>query len=200
MIRRLTRKEVDDFDRARLMALGLLIFEARPEFYKIAPLDREALLLLLTDAVDVPGTEVGEVYGFFVGDALLGILAVVDAAELKDAQTAGTIAIVRELARDQVAVFRAALSGFLADVENIAVGQGKYVTHLAVAGAARGNGVGRALMNHVLKLYGDAKFSLHVVRANSIATDLYMSLGFAPQSDSQLPIRILVRPIHVGKP
>ena len=34
MIRRLTRKDVDGFDRARLLELGLLIFQALPEFYE----------------------------------------------------------------------------------------------------------------------------------------------------------------------
>ena len=48
MIRRLTQKDVDGFDRARLLELGLLIFQALPEFYEKVQLDREALLLLLT--------------------------------------------------------------------------------------------------------------------------------------------------------
>ena len=70
MIRRLTRKDVDGLNRAGLLELGLLIFQALPEFYEKVPLDREALLLLLTEQVDVPGTEVAELYGFFEGDSL----------------------------------------------------------------------------------------------------------------------------------
>jgi len=198
MIRRLTRKDVDNFDRARLLELGLLIFQALPEFYENVPLDREVLLLLLTEQVDDPGTEVGEAYAFFEGDSLLGILTVVDTAELKNAQAAGTIPIVRELTRDQRAIFQKALSGYGRGVEDIADPQGRDLPRLAVLEMARGKGVARAMMKHVLDLYGDAKVSLHVARANDVVTRLYTSLGFAPQSDTQLPIRVLVRSGHAG--
>ena len=197
-IRRLTRQSVDGFGRAELIELGLLIFQALPEFYEKVPLDRETLLLLLTEQVDVTGTEVEEVYGFFEGSSLLGILSVVDAAALKDAQTAGTIAIVWELTRDQGVVFRKAMSGYGAGIEDVTDPQGKHLPRMAVLEAARGKGVARALMKHVLDLYGGKKLSLHVARTNEVVTRLHMSLGFVPQSDPHLPIRVLVRPGHQG--
>jgi ribosomal protein S18 acetylase RimI-like enzyme len=200
MIRRLRRKEVDGFDKVRLLELGLLIFQALPEFYEKIPLDRESLLLLLAEQVDIPGTEVNEVYGFFEGDSLLGILSVVDAAALKDVQTAETIAIVRELTREQRAVFQKALSGYGAVIEDIADLRGKYLPRVAVLEAARGKGVARALLKHLFHLYGGAKLSLHVARSNDVATRLYLSLGFAPQSNSYFPIRVLVRPGRGGTP
>ena len=200
MIRRLTRKDVDGLNRARLLELGLLIFQALPEFYEKVPLDREALLLLLTEQVDVPGTEVAELYGFFEGDSLLGFLSVVDAAALKDTETAGTIAIVRGLTREQRTAFQKALSGYGAGIEGIADPQGKYLPRMAVLEAARGKGVARALMKHVMDLYGGEKLSLHVARTNDVVTRLHSSLGFAPQSDTHLPIRVLVRPRQGGAP
>jgi ribosomal protein S18 acetylase RimI-like enzyme len=200
MIRRLTRKDVDGFDRTGLMQLGLLIFQALPEFYEKVPLDREALVLLLTEQVDIPGTEVGEVYGFLERGSLLGIVSVIDAGELNDAQTEGTLAIVRGLTREQRASFQKALSGYGAGIEDIIDPQGKYLPRVAVLEAARGKGVARGLIKHVLDLYGWGKLSLHVARTNAVVIRLYTSLGFAPQSDTQLPIRVMVRPAQGGTP
>ena len=200
MIRRLTRKDVDGFGRERLLELGLLIFQALPEFYEKVPLDREALLLLLTEQVDVARTEVGEVYGYLEGDSLLGILSIVDAAELKEAQVAGTISLFRRLSREQRKAFQRGLSGYGAGIEDVADPRGKYLPRLAVLESARGKGVARALMKHVLGLYAGEKFSLHVARTNDTVTRLHTSLGFAPQSDTALSIRVLVRPGESREP
>ena len=104
------------------------------------------------------------------------------------------------LTREQRAVFQKALSGYGAGIEDITDPQGKYLPRVAVLEAARGKGVARALMKHLLDLYGGAKLSLHVARTNDVATRLYMSLGFAPQSNTHLPIRVLVRPGQGGTP
>ena len=195
VIRRLTRKEIQtNFDPKMRLQLGELIYQALPEYYEKVPLDRDCLLLLLADQVDVPLTELNETYAFWQADSLLGLLTIIDSADLKLAQTFGTVSLVRELNREGSIAFKKAFAGYGQGVEELALLEGKYLPRMAVAAAARGKGVARALMKHVLDLYPNDRFALHVAQTNAIVNHLHTSLGFKPQSNTDLPIRVLVRP------
>jgi len=177
-----------------LLQLGELIYQALPEFYEKVPLAKEKLLLLLADQVDVPETELSETYAFWEAGSLLGLLSVVDSADLKVAETSGVVSLLRELNGEGRNSFKKALAGYGQRVEGLAILEGKYLPRMAVAPAARGKGVARALMKHVLDLYPNDLFALHVAQTNAIVIHLHTSLGFKPQSQTDSPIRVLIRP------
>jgi GNAT superfamily N-acetyltransferase len=194
-IRRITRDEVERcLDHGMRLRLGEMIYHALPEFYERILLERSTLLPLLADQVDVPATELSETYGFWDAGVLLGILSVVNSRDLKRSQTSGTVMIVRELEGEAAAAFKSGVADFGRSVEDLASLAGKYLPRMAVSPEARGKGIARALMNHVLGLYPDDLIALHVAQTNIVVIKLHTSLGFKPQSDTALPIRVLVRP------
>ncbi|MBV5265674.1 GNAT family N-acetyltransferase [Pinisolibacter aquiterrae] len=194
-IRRLTRSDVESgLSEDAKVDLGDLIFSALPELYEHVPMDRDALKKILADQVDVEMTELSETWSYWEEGRLLGLLSVVDSKDLTPCQRNGTLDIVRRLSPEGRKTFRDVLTGHGARVEDLARPEGKYLPRMAVSAAARGRGVARKLMNHVLGLYPDQLFALHVARTNDIVIRLHTSLGFVRQSDVDLPIVVLVRP------
>jgi ribosomal protein S18 acetylase RimI-like enzyme len=192
-IRRLMRTEVTNFGVETRLVLGELVYAALPEFYDKILLPKDMLFRLLADQIDDPDTELGETYAFWDHQSVLGVLSVVPSEALRGAQTSGTIMLVRELNREQRAIFQRASLGYSEQVEPLASLSGKYLPRLAVAPAARGRGVARALMKHIIDLYGQELIALHVARRNTAVINLHSSLGFTPQSDKDYPIRVLIR-------
>ena len=194
-IHRLTRDEIEgSFDRAMRLRLGELIYCALPEFYEHIPIERSTLFSLLADQVDLPLTELSETYGFRDAGLPLGILSVIDSRDVKRSQMAGALMIIRELGGEATAAFNSAVAKYRQSVEDRGAFEGKYIPRIAVSPEARAKGVARALINHVIGLYPDVPIALHVAQTNIAGTNLYASLGFKPQSDTTLPIRVLVRP------
>lgn len=70
---------------------------------------------------------------------------------------------------------------------NEAGGLTVWIEELLVLEAARGKGVGRAILAHVQKMYPAAcRFRLEVTPANARATALYRSLGYEPLAYDQM--------------
>lgn len=195
-IRRLTRSDVESgLSEDAKVDLGDLIFSALPELYEHVPMDRDALKKILADQVDVEMTELSETWSYWEEGRLLGLLSVVDSKDLALCQRNGTLDIVRRLSPEGRKTFREVLTGHGARVEDLSSPDGKYIPRVAVSELARGKGIARALMNHVVNLYPGNRFALHVAQANEIAIRLYTSLGFVRQSPVDLPIVVLVRPM-----
>ncbi|QND69117.1 GNAT family N-acetyltransferase (plasmid) [Mesorhizobium loti] len=193
-IRRLVKGEIEnDFSEEGKAFLGDLVYQALPELYDKVPIDRPKLNLILADQIDSPSTELSETWTLWEEGAILGLLSVVDAGELDASQRMGMLDIVRHLDRDARMNFKRALEGHGSNVETLASGEGKYLPRMAVAEAARGKGVARRLMHHVLDRYPNTPIYLHAANTNAIVIKLHKSLGFQCQSESDFPIRVLVR-------
>ncbi|UVK50242.1 GNAT family N-acetyltransferase (plasmid) [Mesorhizobium sp. AR02] len=193
-IRRLVKGEIEnDLSEEGKAFLGDLVYQALPELYDKVPIDRPKLNLILADQIDSPSTELSETWTLWEEGAILGLLSVVDAGELDASQRMGMLDIVRHLDRDARTNFKRALEGHGSNVETLASGEGKYLPRMAVAEAARGKGVARRLMHHVLDRYPNTPIYLHVANTNAIVIKLHKSLGFQFQSESDFPIRVLVR-------
>ncbi|QND61881.1 GNAT family N-acetyltransferase [Mesorhizobium huakuii] len=193
-IRRLVKGEIEnDFSEEGKAFLGDLVYQALPELYDKVPIDRPKLNLILADQIDSPSTELSETWTLWEEGAILGLLSVVDAGELDASQRMGMLDIVRHLDRDARMNFKRALEGHGSNVETLASGEGKYLPRMAVAEAARGKGVARRLMHHVLDRYPNTPIYLHAANTNAIVIKLHKSLGFQCQSESDFPIRVLGR-------
>ncbi len=193
-IRKLERSEIQfAFEQEMRRHVGNLVFEALPEYYEKVPLQREVLLSLLSDQVDIPLTELAETYVFWDLKKILGLLSVINSKDLKLAQMSGTIILAREMSADQAITFKRALKDYGSSIEDLKAIEGKYLPRLAVAPDARGRGVARALMEHVLSLYPDEMFALHIAQTNDVVTKLHRSLGFKRQSNVELPFQAWLR-------
>ncbi|WP_199201824.1 GNAT family N-acetyltransferase [Mesorhizobium sp. 131-2-5] len=196
-IRRLTRIEIEnDLTEDSRAFLGDLVYQALPELYDKVPIDRPKLNLILAAQIESPSTELSETWTVLEGEAVLGLLSVVDAGDLDLCQRTGMLDIVRHVDRDARMNFKRALEGHGSNVETLASAEGKYLPRMAVAEAARGKGVARRLMHHVIDRYPDAPICLHVANTNAIVIKLHTSLGFQFQSESDFPIRVMVRNPH----
>ncbi|MGX5832028.1 GNAT family N-acetyltransferase [Mesorhizobium sp. 43Arga] len=194
LFRQLTRREIEnDFSEDGKAFLGDLVFQALPELYDRVPIDRRKLNLILADQIDSPSTELSETWALWEGGSVLGLLSVIDAGELDLCQRTGMLDIVRHLDRDARKNFKRTLEGHGSNVESLASQAGKYLPRMAVAESARGKGVARRLMHHVIDRYANTPICLHVAASNAIVIKLHMSLGFQNQSDTECPIRVLVR-------
>ncbi len=173
-------------------ALGGMLTAAVPHFYALLPLESSLLHRALGDSIGTAGSEFAN--AFMAGDAdnPAGIVTSLAAAGLARAQQASTLMLMRHVDRGDMAAFRSAIGTYSETVEPID-GSGQYLSRIAVAPAARGQGVGRALVERIVSLAAGGDVWLHVAFDNSAAIRLYESLGFEFASEAPFSSRAMRR-------
>lgn len=176
--------------RARL---GVLLAQAVPQFYGLLPIDGDLLHQALGDAIGTSGSEFENAFVAGPAEAPLGIVASVPAQALARAQQASTIMLMRHVDRSRMAEFRSVVADYSKTVEPIDAA-GQYLSRIAVAPEARGQGVGKRLVETIVALAGGGDVWLHVAADNAAAIRLYEALGFRFASDEQFGSRAMRRP------
>jgi ribosomal protein S18 acetylase RimI-like enzyme len=158
-------------------ALGGMLAAAVPHFYGLLPLEGSVLHRALGEAIGTTGSEFANAFMAGDSDKPAGIVTALPAQDLARAQQASTLMLMRHVDRADMAAFRSAIGGYSETVEPIE-GSGQYLSRVAVAPAARGQGVGRALVERIIALAEGGDVWLHVASDNGAAIRLYESLGF----------------------
>lgn len=172
--------------------VGGLLAAAVPQFYRLLPIKAGTLDRVLGDAVGSPGSEFANAFMAATADAPAGIVTSVATEQLPRAQQAGTIGLMRHIDSADIAGFRSAVAGYSKAVEPIG-GGGQYLSRVAVAPQAQGQGIGRRLVEQVIALADGGDVWLHVAAGNEGAIRLYRSLGFEFASDQPFESRAMRR-------
>ncbi|HEX4861805.1 MAG TPA: GNAT family N-acetyltransferase [Rhizomicrobium sp.] len=183
--------EVLRADRARALRLAELSLSAQPEFYRLIPLSRDAILDGVARQIAEPAFDMARAFVLSDGsDAAL--ITDTDMAMLASAQMAALMAFLRLVPASAKREFQERMRAYSASIEPID-DAGRYVSRVAVASGRQGQGLGRRAMSDYLGRVGAVKVHLHVHRDNAAAIALYRSQGFVPRSDADYVFPALTR-------
>jgi ribosomal protein S18 acetylase RimI-like enzyme len=177
-------------DERLTTTLGGFLAAAVPDFYSLVPLDAGSLNCLLGKAIGMPRSEFEDAFMAGTPEEPCGIATSLPANELGRAQQASTIMLMRHVT--DVAGFRTAAADYSKMVEPID-GRGRYLSRVTVASRARGQGLGRRLVEQIIALADGDDVWLHVSADNEAAIGLYQALGFEFASNSPYRSRAMRR-------
>jgi ribosomal protein S18 acetylase RimI-like enzyme len=183
-------------DADRALRLAELSVSAQPEFYRLMPIPRDAMLHTVARQLADPVFDMAEAFALRDSEDA-ALVASVDLAALAAAQMATLMAFLRLVPASGKKAFQAQMRAYAASIEPIA-DSGRYVSRIAVAARQQGQGLGRKAMSEFLALGDAAKVHLHVHRDNARAIALYRSLGFAPRGGAAYLFPAFTRPSGVG--
>lgn len=158
--------------------LARLIFDALPDFYSLIPLDRDAILDLITDEMESEETECYNPLVALADGELAGLICGFPIAKLDARQQKSLLHIMRRLDRASRREFRDTAKAALS-VAPIEVSGGRYIARIAVSQALRGCGIGTAIFRQYVALDPASPVALHVDCDNAGAIAYYQQLGFA---------------------
>ena len=173
--------------------LGGYLAAAVPDFYKLVPLDRHELDRVLGNAIGNGGSEFANAFMAGSPESPAGIVTSLPAGELARAQQAGSIMLMRHVATADLGAFRSGVAGYSKSVEPIDAA-GQYLSRVTVAPGARGQGLGRRLVETVISTADGGDVWLHVAADNDAAIRLYRALGFEFASSAPYESRAMRRP------
>ncbi len=157
------------------------------------PLEPDTLHQIIGDAIGAAGSEFENALMAGEAEAPLGIATWLPLSRLHSAQQVSTIMLMRHVERGDLVAFRSAVAEYGEGVEPID-SDGVYCPRITVAPEARGQGIGRVLLERIRSDAGDSDVWLHVSSDNDRAIGAYQKLGFEFASENAYQSRAMKWP------